>query len=1007
MSPDLVEDGTADAGEVETPLGRHVARLVARTIAGMGEGDRVERGVELANAIVALCAGAGAGAATADDEVAPGARQLREVRGSIVAPSRRRPDVPLSVNALLVNGRGEPRIGHELAREIASADRVDIIVAFLFWRGVRLVEHDLAELVARGGEVRVLTTTYAAATEQRAIDALVDLGATVKVSYDTGLTRLHAKAWLFERATGLTTAYVGSSNLSRSAQIDGMEWNVRLADADSPLLVQRFRAVFESYWESDGFEPYDATAFATAIRSAHAGTAASEVTSLDVHPYPHQRRILDDLDVERKRHNRWHNLVVAATGTGKTVVAAFDYQRLRDQLAVEGRRDASLLFVAHRREILQQSISTFRQVLRRGDFAELFVDGVRPDQWRHVFASVQSLANVDLERVPPGHFDVVIVDEFHHAAASTYQRLLEHLRPRVLLGLTATPERTDGQSILGWFDDRIASELRLWDAIEGGMLCPFQYFGVHDDVDLESLEWRRGGYDTAELDRVYTGNDARASMVVAKVRGLVHDPRRMRALGFCVSIDHAHFMARFFTDRGITARALNASTPSAERRAALADLEAGEIQALFAVDLLNEGVDLPRVDTVLFLRPTESSTVFLQQLGRGLRRADDKPCLTVIDFIGNQHRRFRFDERYRALTGATREEIARFAEDGFPYLPSGCHIELDRVASGIVLENIRQQLRVARSELVQELERIGDVPLARFLTETRFEPADLYRDNKKPGWLALRRGAGLPAQSEGPNEVVIARAIGRLLHVSDSERITTWRGWLQLPVPPDPDALGERERRLLGMLASTLADSLPTTDADATLARIWQHHGLCGELDELLQWLDDQAADLTTPLRLPHGPDVPLHVHGRYTRNEILAAFGHSILSEPREWREGVRYEAKAQTDLLAITLKKAERDFSPTTMYRDYAISRQLVHWESQSTLAPGMPTAERYLHHAERGTGVLLFVRQTKADRAFTCLGTARYVRHEGERPISFVWRLDQPMPEALYATARTEVA
>jgi Domain of unknown function (DUF3427) len=411
---------------------------------------------------------------------------------------------------------------------------------------------------------------------------------------------------------------------------------------------------------------------------------------------------------------------------------------------------------------------------------------------------------------------------------------------------------------------------------------------------------------------------------------------------------------------------------------------------------------------VLFLRPTESATVFLQQLGRGLRRAEDKPCLTVIDFIGNQHRRFRFDARYRALTGASRAEIERYASDGFPYLPSGCHIELDRVASKIVLDNIRHQLRAGRAELVRELQRLGDVSLADYLTETRFEPDDLYRSATAPGWTALRRAARLPAPAEGPDEVPIARAIGRLLHVSDTERITVWRRWLNAPAAPDPDGLTERGRRLLGMLAATLAGSLPRSDgAAAILDRIWRHAGLRRELDEVLGWLDDRAADLTAPLRLGGAPDVPVHTHGRYTRDEILAAFGHGILTRPREWREGVRYDEAARTDIFAFTLKKAERDFSPTTMYRDYAISRELVHWESQSTLASGMPTAERYIHHARRGTNIVLFTRRTKAERAFICLGTARYVRHEGERPIAFVWRLDTPMPEVFFAEARTEAS
>jgi superfamily II DNA or RNA helicase/HKD family nuclease len=1003
LPPDRVAAAAIDVSEIGIPLARHVAALVAATIAGMGDGDRAAGGVELANTILSLCRAAGR-----EDEVAEGARMLLEVLPTLGA-RRPRPDVPLSQNAILVNGRGEPSIGREVLREIESADHVDLIVAFLFWRGVRLFERGLAELVARGGRVRVLTTTYAGATEQRAIDALVDLGATVKVSYDTGATRLHAKAWLFERATGFATAYVGSSNLSRSAQIDGLEWNVRLAEAESPQLVSRFRAVFETYWESDQFEPYEPGPFSAAIRQVKGKESTPiDLTAVDVHPYPHQRRILEDLEVERRRHDRWRNLVVAATGTGKTVVSALDYRRLREEFAGDGRRDASLLFVAHRREILHQSLGTFRQVLRRFDFGELFVDGVRPDAWRHVFASVQSLANVDLERVAPSHFDVVVVDEFHHSAAPTYQRLLMHFEPRVLLGLTATPDRADGRSILDWFDGRIASELRLWDAVDGGMLSPFQYFGVGDDVDLAALEWSRGGYDVDQLDRLYTGNDARAARVVSEVRRIVESPAGMRAIGFCVSVRHAHYMANYFNQRGLATRAIDASTPADERRSALADLERGQLQAVFAVDLLNEGVDLPHVDTVLFLRPTESATVFLQQFGRGLRRADGKACLTAIDFIGHQHRRFRFDHRFRALAGGGRDEVRRAVENGFPFLPAGCHIELDRVASGWVLENIRHQLTARWTDLAAELRRLGDVSLDAFLRAADVDVGDVFRDSGTTGWMALRRAASLSAPSPGGDEAPLSRAVARLLHVDDEERIRVWRGWLRRGAPPDPSALSERDRRLLGMLLATLAQSLSGTDqARDVLRRIWQHDAIISELDELLGCLDDRAATLTTPLRLSNAHDVPLQVHGRYTRNEILAAFGHSLLTKSREWREGVRFEASARVDLLAITFTKAERDFSPSTMYRDYAISPELLHWESQSTLAPGMPTAERYIHHGERHSDVVIFARQTKRERAFTCLGRAAYVRHEGSRPMAFVWRLAQQMPEALFADSRTEVA
>ena len=268
----------------------------------------------------------------------------------------------------------------------------------------------------------------------------------------------------------------------------------------------------------------------------------------------------------------------------------------------------------------------------------------------------------------PDAFDVVVVDEFHHAAAPTYERLLKHLRPRILLGLTATPERTDGQSVLAWFDGRIAVELRLWDALERGLLCPFQYFGLHDGIDLSRVQWSRRGYDVAALQNVYTGDQARVSLVVQAIQDKVADPTTMRALGFCVSVAHAEFMAReFVASRPSGRRRVGRHHPD-DRDAALRDLRQGKVNVVFCVDLFNEGVDVPEIDTVLFLRPTESALVFLQQLGRGLRRTDQKSCLTVLDFIGGANRRFRFDLRFRALVGGHRSDLIRQIEEGFPRL---------------------------------------------------------------------------------------------------------------------------------------------------------------------------------------------------------------------------------------------------------------------------------------------------------------------------------------------------
>jgi superfamily II DNA or RNA helicase len=264
-----------------------------------------------------------------------------------------------------------------------------------------------------------------------------------------------------------------------------------------------------------------------------------------------------------------------------------------------------------------------------------------------VFASVQGLSAYDATRIPADHFDVVIVDEFHHAAAASYERALNHLEPVELLGLTATPERSDGLPILQWFDDRIAAELRLWDAIDQQYLAPFLYFGIHDGLDLRDIPWRRGrGHEVEALTNRYTSSDAWARLVVKQL--VEHaDVDSMRGLGFCVSIEHARFMERHFNRHGIPSVAIWGDSPRADRQAALRELAAGEVRVVFSVDLFNEGVDVPAVDTVLMLRPTESPTLFQQQLGRGLRKSKGKAFCTVLDFVGTHRKEFRFDRRYR------------------------------------------------------------------------------------------------------------------------------------------------------------------------------------------------------------------------------------------------------------------------------------------------------------------------------------------------------------------------
>ncbi len=993
---------TAEAAD---RIALHLSHEIERSLAAVNDTDRVQVGIQIARDLIARLAEVVRYADTSAAPVEPG-----EVLHAIL---QRRPDgtaqpiteplIPLLDSTLLTNAPGEPGLLNQLGAEIDSAERIDVVMAFIRRSGINPLLAPLRRHCERGRPLRVLTTVYTGSTERVALDQLAGLGADVRISYDVSTTRLHAKAWVFHRRSGFSTAYVGSSNLTHSAQVTGLEWNIRASSARNPDILTKFEAVVESYWQSADFVPYDCDQFDKQMARTDTGPVVV-LSPVELRLEPFQERLLEQITLSRARgHHR--NLLVAATGTGKTVMAAVDYGRLRDELP-----RSRLLFVAHRNEILDQSLATFRHALREASFGEKWISGSRPQRFEHVFASIQSLNAANLDDLAPDHFDVVIVDEFHHAAAPSYRRLLDHVTPRELLGLTATPERSDDLSILHWFDDRIAAELRLWDAIDQQRLSPFMYFGIHDGLDLTEIPWRRGqGYDLEALSNLYTTTDAWARTVLQEVLRLADDPGVMRVLGFCVSIDHARFMANHFNQHGIAAVAVWGDSAPAERTAALKDLAAGTIRVVFSVDLFNEGVDVPAVDTVLMLRPTESPTLFLQQLGRGLRRSKGKTFCTVLDFVGTHRREFRFDRRYRALIGGTRRDIERAVQQGFPFLPAGCYMQLDEKASQIVLRSLREAIPTRWPARVEELRVVHaaypDVTLSKYLEESGLDLPEVYDGSR--GWSDLCEAAGVPIAPAGAHENPLRRALGRLLHIDDDERIATYRRLLESSTPPDVFAMAERDRRLVRMLVAGLGDQVLTKGHSVQdgVDLVWSHPQVRAELAQLLVELDDRVDHLHGPLE--RHPDVPLQVHARYTRIEILAAFDIGNGAAVPPWREGV-YEAKsADAELLAFTLDKSSGAFSPTTRYRDYAISRSLMHWESQSMTRADSDTGLRYRNHERDGRSIMLFTRLRADDRAFWFLGPATYRGHVGEKPMAITWELDTPLPGDLYQAFAAAVA
>jgi superfamily II DNA or RNA helicase len=1008
----LVEWKAIDDATLTDILARHIHQRALERIGGIPTSLSDRRGaqIDLANRVLEVLA-AYSSDREGDGMVGPAAQILLEVEAPLVPgrdrQRRQRPGIPLSDSVLLVNGHKDLQIGTQVALEIQSADRVDLLCAFVRFAGVRMIRQELQEFLLHRGEMRVIASVYTGSTEKRALDELVGLGAKVKVSYETSRTRLHAKAWLFERNSGFHTAYVGSSNLTHSALLDGLEWNIRATAVDNPAIVDRIRATFEQYWNEPEFESYDPRVDGERLQAAldaeskPGAIPAPYRLSIHVEPKPFQVEILEALSAERAR-GHFRNLVVAPTGTGKTWVSAFDYQRLR-KAGYE-----RLLFVAHRNEILEQSQAVYRQVLDDQTFGERFIAGERPTNWNHVFASIQSIHR-HIDRLDPTQFDVVIVDEFHHAEAETYIKLLKHLKPKVLVGLTATPERADNRNVLRWFDERIASEMRLWEALDQGLLAPFHYFGVGDGTDLRGVGFQRGRYVTSELEGVLTGDHVRAKRILESVREWVLDPAKMRALGFCVGIHHAKFMAQQFNAAGLASVALDGETDAATRLDAVKRLRRGELQAIFTVDIFNEGVDIPEVDTLLLLRPTESATVFLQQLGRGLRWAEGKSVLTVLDFIGQAHAEYRFDIRYRAMVGGTRRQVEKALEHGFPLMPPGCAIRLDEISQKIVLENLRSAIRNTRRALVDDLRGLpASTTLGEFLEKSSFDLPDVYA-NPGPGstFTATRRAAGHLRGAPAPEEAEYSKAIGKLLHVNDDERYAKWRSWLTASAPPALAPLDTRDGRLQLMLFAALGQrKRPVAEIGTVFAELWRAPAMREELVELLDVLRERGYAATEAID-PFGV-VPIQSHASYARYEVLAAHGLIGNGAIRESREGPIWSELHQSDLFFVTLNKADEDYTPSTRYQDYPISPTFFHWESQSRTTRESPTGQRYANHVARGSRVILFVRENNDDdrgvsNPFVCLGPARHVSSKSDKPIQIIWELERPMPPEIYGYAK----
>lgn len=927
-----------------------------------------------------------------------------------------RPITPVSQSSLFTGSHYEPSMLGEVKREILSSDAIDFLVSFIKWSGLRCIIEELREFTEnKNGKLRVITTSYMEATDYKAILELSSLKNTrIKISYDNDRTRLHAKAYYFKRETGFSTAYIGSSNLSNPALTSGLEWNIKVTEKDSLDIIRKVESTFESYWNDSEFTVFnresqrDKDRLKIALSKKNESDSNSYYFNFDIQPYHYQKEILEKLQVEREVFGRTRNLLVAATGVGKTVISAFDFKRF----AAKNKDSSKLLFVAHREEILKQSLNTFRAILKDFNFGDLLVGGNTPRSINQLFISIQSLnSNKLYEKTARDFYDFIIVDEFHHAAADSYQRLLRHYQPRVLLGLTATPERMDGKNILEYFDHTIASEMRLTEAIDRKLLCPFQYFCVTDTVDLSKLKWSRRGYDLKELENVYTSNKMRSNQIIKSVHKYVTDLDQVKGLVFCVSIEHARYMANFFNNAKISSIALYAGVDSKVREEAKQRLIKGEIKFICVVDLYNEGVDIPEVNTVLFLRPTESLTVFIQQLGRGLRLSEGKECLTVLDFVGQAHKNYNFEEKFRLLAGKTKHSIKHYLENGFFNLPKGCFIQLERQAKEYILRNIKESANTRRN-LVSKIKYFQqdtgiELTLHNFLKHFHLSLYDLYGRNGNRTFTRMLVEAEIKQDFSCSNEKLIAKRLPNLFHLNSRKLLKFLIDYVQ-----GKSVETKEEKIMLTMFYYSFYNTNPQKEGLSAIEdgvkKILASKEMKEEILEILKYNYETVEFMEIENDL--GITCPLGVHCHYSTAQVLAALEYFNEEKSPAFREGVKYFKDKNLDIFFITLNKSEKDFSPSTLYEDYAINERLFHWQTQSTVSEESNTAKRYINHKKLGHKIALFVREYKKEHGYTSpfifLGTCKYVNHSGNKPMNFIWRLKEEMPPMLVPKANKNI-
>ena len=906
--------------------------------------------------------------------------------------------------------------GGAVSSELATADEAMFIVSFIKKTGVQIIENSLKEFT-KTRRLKIITTTYLGITEQEAIDKIASLDNTeVRILFtrNNKWSHLHAKSYIFIRSKSNkpNSMLIGSSNISGPAFSSNIEWNVRLSSETNPIVLKQAINKFDELWDDRKlfrYDPDDERSIAdleeelnwarTQNKTYEIRTGTVYVDETDKPPlnfeiFPHQQKILDDLFNERQL-GFFKNLVVAATGTGKTAVAAFDFKRFMSSNPNNNR----LLFVAHRDEILRQSLETFRRVIGNSAFGYLvkstkdFNDCDSP----HIFTSIQLLNSKLIKKLDPNSFDYIIIDETHHACAKSYQSLFVHFKPKIILGLTATPERMDGLDIKQYFDNRIAHTLDLTTAINNSILTPFTYCTYTDSVDWSDVNINE--IKTSELSKL-VDSEEQIQMVISAVEDYTpNNLKDVRCLAFCADIKHAKTMCQAFNERwkgsSIT---ITSESSLKERLEAPVRLANGSIHFIFTVDIYNEGVDIQKINTVLFLRPTESLTIYIQQLGRGLRKVNDpnfiKTNLTVIDFVGNYSKNYKvYLDKLAIMMGVPKHRVRGELLKDSPSLPKGCKFDFRFDSKDVILDYIeKQRISIQIQPMLIEFRRNhkNTGTLQDFLTEYDIDPKKMYSGGgnltfyrySKKNILDITTRSQFLSKIARIDSAAFANGISDvIINGVTSQESKVFANMLFFMMFPT-----SRHKGIVWKGNPDIKEFVDFLRSDNTL---------CKESLELIDFLKNNELLVPKTSEKEWSENI-LQIGCSYYSDQILAGLNKIDISNHYTLQNGVTTIDDCRM-LLTVTLNHSKEH---KIVFKDTAIDKYHFNWESQKGQTITGDPSQKLM---DNNTEVLLFVRIESKDAYGTTapyffLGPVSCESYKGTKPFEIVWKTYTPIPDEI---------